>query len=79
MNWMLSTQEKVMYIFLVGKHESKKQQLYCCVHYLLKFVFVKVQVQFYSDSFPEDQISMFQSMQSFLNGWFGNVACTYLW
>ena len=46
---------------------------YCCVSYLLKVLCVETQGQFFPDSFPEDQISSFQIMQSYLGGCFGDA------
>lgn len=79
MDWMPGTLEYVMYIFSLRKYEPKDQQLgvLLYVSYPLKVLFVEAQGQFFSDSFPEDQISRFQIMQSCLGGCFGNEAYIY--
>lgn len=53
------------YVFLFRKHESRinKLEFYCCVSYPLKVLFVNAQGQFFSGSFPGDQIPMFLIMQ----------------
>lgn len=54
MDYMPSTQEKIIYVFLFGEYKPRDQQLgvYCCVSYVLKVLFVEAHGQFFS--FPED-------------------------
>ena len=61
--------------FYLGNMSRKIDNMgfYCCVSYLLKVLCVETQGQFFPDSFPEDQISSFQIMQSYLGGCFGDA------
>lgn len=64
-----------MYVILLRKYELKDQQheFYCCVSYRLKGPLCETQGQFFSDSFPEDQIFSFQIVQSYLDWVFGDA------
>lgn len=64
-----STQEKEIYVFLVGKYEPQDQQfgVYYYIRYLLKVLFVEDQGQllcYCFSFFSKDRTSRYQIMQT---------------